>query len=400
MNCRLCQGQIRKFLDLGKTPLPEEFRTRKELARPVQKYPLNLAYCLRCFHIQLGYKVPADNIYKQNYCYDYSVTETGLKHWQKLAKSLINRFKLDKKDLVVDIGSNTGTLLAVFKSAGIRVLGVDPSIGPVKIAKQQGIPTVNDYFAPKIAQKIFEGNGPAKVIACTNTFDHVDSLADFVKGVTGLLCGDGVFIIEVPYFPIMLKKLTHVVYHQQIDYITLKPLVSFLEKFNLEMFDCRLIALHGGSIRIWAGFKGQHQIRQFFRSLLSNEPVLSEKTLSHFSQRVLRQRERFSTTVKRLNARGKTVAAVGASAKGITLLNYCGLDSHDISFITEKSPLKIGLFTPSKIPIVADDQLMIQKPDYAILLAWNFQTEIINNLKRRKNQKPSFITPIPKIAFI
>lgn len=400
MTCRLCQGQMKKFLDLGKTSLPEEFRAKKELTLPVRKYPLNLAYCLRCFHIQLGDIVPADVIYKQHYYYDYSVTKTGLKHWRALARSLNKRFKLGKKDVVVDVGSNAGTLLSFFQRQGLTVLGVDPSIQPVRLAIKRGIPTINEYFTPGVAQKIVRKTGPVKLVTCTNTFDHVEDLAQFVKNVVTLLSKDGVFVIEVPYFPVMLRELTHVVYHQQIDYMTLKPLIRFFEPFNLEIFDCRLVSMHGGSARLFVGFRGRHRIEQSLRLLLSQEPILSEKVLSHFAQKIFRQRNNLAVLVKRLRAQEKTVAAIGASAKGITLLNYCGLDHCDIGFITEKSPLKIGLFTPSKIPVVADDQLMIQKPHYAIVLAWNFQEEIIKNLKRNNSKKPRFIIPIPKITFL
>lgn len=401
MNCRLCQGQVKKFLDLGKTPLPEEFRTKRELIKPVNYYPLNLTYCLNCGHVQLGYKVPVDNIYKQNYYYDYSVTKTGFKHWQKLAKSLIKRSKLGKKDLLIDIGSNTGTLLSILKSHDIKILGIDPSIKPVKLAKKQGIPTINDYFTAEIAQKIFKKIGPAKVITCTNTFDHVDDLDQFMQGISILLRNDGVFIIEVPYFLTMLKNLTHVVYHQQIDYMMLKPLIPFFKKYHLAMIDAEQISLHGGSIRMWLSSNARptkrldQAIRQELK-LYKNWPQI----LCEFAKKVQKQRDDLATVLKDVKKQGKTIAAIGASAKGITLLNYCHLGPETVDFITEKSSLKIGRFTASGIPVVSDHELFSRRPDYALLLAWNFQKEIINNLKRFQKNGGKFIVPIPKIEII
>lgn len=397
MKCRLCGGKIKKFLDLGQVSLPEEFRSKQELKKPVIKYPLTLTSCLTCSHIQLGYIVPADTIYKQNYFYDYSITKTGFKHWQKLAEILTRRFKLGKNDFVVDIGSNTGTLLSLFKSQGIKILGVDPSIKPVKIAKKLNLATINEYFTQKIAIKIIEKFGQAKLIACTNTFDHVDNLTDFITGITCLLSKNGVFVIEVPYFPIMLNKLTHIVYHQQIDYISLNPLINFFKKFNMEIFDCELIPMHGGSIRIYTGFRGQHKTRLRVKSLLSKEPILSEKILLTFAKKVQKQHQDLTSLLKKLKIQGKKIAGIGASAKGVNLLNYAHIDSKIIQYITEKSPLKIGRFTPSKIPIVSDNELIRKKPDYILLLAYNFQQEIIINLRKYKKLEGKLIIPVPKI---
>lgn len=397
MRCRLCQGKTKKLLNLGKTPPPEEFRTKAQLNNPLHLYPLGLSYCLECGHVQLNSKIPSDIIYKQNYFYDYSVTKTGLKHWTNLANLLSKRYNLSSSDLVVDIGSNTGALLAIFKNK-TRILGIDPANKLTKIAKQKGIPTKESYFSLKIAKNIVEEIGQAKVITCTNTFDHVDDLDEFMQGVSFLLKDEGIFIIEVPYFLKMLKDLTHVVYHQQIDYMMLQPLIPFFQKYNLKISDAQQIPLHGSSIRMWVSFQGRQTKR--FANLEKHEKILYQnwdKTLFNFARIVQKQRQDLINILKSLKNQGKTIAAVGASAKGITLLNYCGLDLHTIDFITEKSSLKIGRFTASGIPVVSDHELLRKKPDYALLLAWNFQNEILDNLKEYQKLGGKFIIPIPKI---
>lgn len=403
MRCRLCSGEVKKFLNLGETPLPEEFRTKHELDKEVKHYPLNLVYCTKCLHVQLGFKISADVIYKKNYFYDYSVTKTGSEHWYKLSKKIYKDYKLSTNDLVVDIGSNTGVLLSFFKSQGSQIVGIDPATRQVNIARKIGIPTICSYFSPKVAQRIVRKYGQAKVITCNNTFDHVWDLDELMKGVTLLLKQGGVLIIEVPYFINMLKNLNHIVYHQQIDYISLSPLMPFFNRFGLEIVDCQPIPMHGGSIRIYARFKGQNGSTKRLLKLLDKENKLIKNWPSRlilFAQKILKQKDELVLLLKNLKKDGQRVAAVGASAKGITLLNYSHLDPQTIEFITEKSPLKIGRFTPSKIPIVPDSKLYEQKIDYALLLSWNFQEEIIRNLSKYKKLGGKFIIPIPKLKII
>jgi 2-polyprenyl-3-methyl-5-hydroxy-6-metoxy-1,4-benzoquinol methylase len=402
-SCRLCNKRIKKFLSLESHPLPEEFRSKKQINDLVKRYPLGLSYCLSCGHVQLSDIVDPAEIYRKNYFYDYSVTEEGVKHWKSLAQSIIRKYKLTDKDLVVDIGSNTGMLLSLFKTSHAKVLGVDPAIKQVSIAGQKGIETVNDFFSPEVAEKIVEEFGKARVIICTNTFDHVDDLSDFTHGIVKLMDRDGVFIIEVPYFLKMIQSLTHVVYHQQIDYICLKPLVHFFRQFGMEIFDAEEISMHGGSIRLSVGVKKQHSVSRFVINLIDREEEVFtdwDIILEGFAARILSQRDQLRNTILDLKAKGATIGAAGASAKGITLLNYCGLDRKHIEFISEKSPLKIGRFTPSGIPVVSDGELLLINPDYVLVLAWNFCNEVMKNLAKYKKSGGKFIIPIPKIKII
>lgn len=403
MKCRLCKGQVKKFLDLGQTPLPEEFRLKKDLKKPVTKYPLNLVSCVDCKHVQLGFIPPIDTIYKKNYFYDYSVTKRGKDHWYKLSKKIYKEYKLSKKDLVLDIGSNSGTLLSFFKQLGTKILGVDPATKLVQIARKKGVHTINDYFAIQVAKKIVKKHGRAKIITCNNTFDHVADLDIFMKGISIILANEGVFVIEVPYFLNMIKDLSHTPYHQQIDYLMIKPLIPFVSQFGLEITDLETIPMHGGSIRIFIYFKGTKKPTERFLQLIKEEEALLKnwnQVLENFAKSILKQRDSLKNFLKDIKVKHHKIAAVGASAKGINLLNYCNIGRETIKFITEKSPLKINRFTPSGIPIVSDEWLIKQKPDYALVLAWNFNDEIIKNLKQYKKSGGKFIIPIPKITVI
>lgn len=395
--CRLCRRATKPFLDLGSVPLPEEFRSASDRTKRVITYPLGLSYCTSCRHVQLTHPTPPDPIYKKNYFYDYSVTATGRTHWERLARNLVKRQGLTTRDLVIDIGSNTGTLLSYFKALGTRILGVDPAGDLAKIARTNGIPTIIEYFTASVARSIVKQYGRALIITATNVFDHVADLVEITRAFHLLLAPDGTLIIEVPYFYRMITGLTHVVYHQQIDYMMLTQLVSFFRQLGLELFDAQEIPLHGGSVRLFVKHKGKQKSTRRLARLIAREQALLRSypsRLTEFAQAVRAQRDALIGLVHRLKDQGKTIAAVGASAKGITMLNYAGLGPKEIDFITEKSPLKIGRFTPSGIRVVSDRELITRKPDYALLLAWNFAREIMKNLNAYKG---IWVIPVPKV---
>lgn len=401
--CRICNTPTKKFLDLGATHPPEEFRTKEQLGNKISEYPLGLSYCPACGQVQLSSKIPPDVMYRQNYFYDYSVTTTGFAHWEEYAKLITKKYSISKKDLVVDIGSNTGTLLLIFKSLGIRILGIDPATKLVKIARKRGVPTIGSYFSAKAARKAVKMYGQAKVITCNSVFDHVDDLNEYMEGIPILLDPKGIFIVEVPYFGSMVKTLDHVVYHQQIDYLLVKPFSQLFAKFNMEIVDTEQFKLHGGSIRLYMGFKGVHKVSQRVANTIKEEKKIfknKEKVLSDFAKGILNQRDEMVSLLKKLKKEGKSIAAVGASAKGNILLYYSKVGSDIIDFLTEKSSLKIGRYTPSGIPVVGDKELLKRQPDYALLLAWNFQKEILKNLDEYTKKGGKFIIPIPKLTIV
>lgn len=401
--CRICGAKSKKFLHLGRSHPPEEFRKKKELKNPVATFELGLSQCLNCGQVQLSSEIPTDTMYKDNYYYDYSLTKTGMKHWNELAKIIYKKHKLTKDDLVVDIGSNTGKLLEIFKELGVRIMGVDPATNLVRIARKKGIPTINDYFTPKVAKKILKKYGKAKIVTCNNTFDHVFDLHVFMDGLRNLLAKDGIFMAEVPYFKTFIETHNHVVYHQQVDYLLLKPFSKLFEKYNMEIVDAEEIPYHGGSIRLFVGFKEMHQVSKRVTQLLKREEDLlknAQKVLDGFGKSLLKQRDDLVKLLKKLKKDGKSIAAVGASAKGNVLLCYSKIGPQIIDFITEKSPLKVGRFTPSGIPVVADSELLNKQPDYAVLLAWNFKDEILNALRDYSKAGGKFIIPIPKPIII
>lgn len=395
--CRLCQNKTKSFLTLGRVPLPEEFRSPAKRFSPVITYPLGLSYCTTCHHVQLTHLVLPDSIYKKNYFYDYSVTASGRKHWKHLAESLINRHGLTSRDLVVDIGSNTGTLLSYFRASGTKILGVDPARKLTRIAQKAHIPTIVSYFTPSVARNIVKKYGQASIITCTNVFDHVSLLTDITEAFRLLLSPSGTLVIEVPYFYRMLLHHTHIPYLQQTDYLMLSPLIPFFKRFELDIVDAEEIPLHGGSVRISITHTGKRKPSRRLSQFITRERIVYKTyptRLAALARAVKTERNALIRLVGRLKRQGKRVGAVGASAKGMTLLHYCGLGFKDIDFITEKSELKIGRFTPGGIPIEPDTTLLHAQPDYAVLLSWNFAKEIMTSLK---GYKGTWIIPIPKL---
>ncbi len=401
MICRLCKGEdLFQFLDLGFMPPADEFLRKEQLAYPRNYYPLELYLCRSCGQCQLGYVVSPEILYRHDYPYEASTTQTGREHFARFAAEVTRRFGLGEKSLVLDIGSNVGVLLANFKAQGTRILGVDPAANIVRIAEKNGIPTLNEFFSADLAREIKASHGKVSVATASNCFAHIDDLDDLMKGLDGLLADDGVFILESPHFLDLVKNLEYdTIYHEHLSYLSLKPLVSFFRRFGMEVFDVHKQTIHGGSFRVFVGRPGRHKLTPEVARCLKAEKdfgLHTEKVLRRFAGAVRKNREDLQGLLFKLKQQGKSIVAVSAPAKGMTLLNYCKITRDVLDFVTEKAALKIGRFTPGEhIPVLPDSELLRQKPDYALLLAWNFAGEIIANLKDYRRAGGRFIIPIP-----
>lgn len=405
--CRLCSSKdLHKFLDLGLQPPSDQFLNKKKTNNDIIFYPLSVNTCKTCGFKQLTHVVDPKILYQQDYPYESSLTKSGLDHFYEFALSVKNQFKLKSDDLVIDIGSNVGVLLDSFKSLGMKVLGVDPAKNICKIANKRGIKTLNSFFDSNICDFIKKEHGKAKVITGTNVFAHIDNLSELFKNVKKILDKkDGIFIIEVPHFLNLLKDLEFdTIYHEHLSYITIQPLIKFLKKKNLKIFKVEKKDIHGGSIRIFISYMNSFETDKSVNIILKQEKkadLNNLKVLNNFSENVKKSRFNLIALMSKLKLKKKKIIALSTPAKGMTLLNYCKLDKDFISFATEKSKLKIGKFTPGgNIPIYGDKRILREKPDYAIILAWNFAKEIISNNKLFLKNGGKFIIPIPNIKII
>jgi SAM-dependent methyltransferase len=400
--CRVCgSGDLDRFLDLGHMPPADQFCHAEDLARPKIHFPLEVFICNACGFVQLGFVVSPEILYQDDYPYEASVTRAGRTHFHDLAASAVERFGLGANDLAVDIGSNVGVLLAAFKEFGVRVKGVDPAPNIAAIAREHGIPTLGAFFGPDAARVVVDRQGQATVVTATNVFAHVDDLDTFMTAVQALLAPGGTLIIEVPYFAKLLAGLEYdTIYHEHLSYIAVAPLVPFFSRFGMRIFDIEERDIHGGSIRLFVD-RGEHPpetaVVDGFLAREREEGARDPARLRAFAAAVETNRQALIALVAGLRAAGKTLAAVSAPAKGMTLLNYCHLGRETFEYVTEKSQLKIGRFTPGgHIPVVGDEELTRTRPDYALLLAWNFAAEIMANLHDYARAGGEFIVPIPR----
>lgn len=406
ISCRMCKGSgLTKFLDLGFTPPADQFLRKEQLHDPEVYYPLEVLICNDCGLSQLSYIVSPEILYRHDYPYEASITKTGHSHWAEFAKTVVKRFKLSKKDLVIDIGSNVGVLLEEFKSNGTRILGIDPASNIVRIAEKRGIETLNEFFNLDVAKQVLSKYGKASVITATNVFAHIDDLDDLMKSVNLLLDKEGIFIVEAPYFLNLIKNLEYdTIYHEHLSYLAVKPMLKFFSRFGMEIIEIEERDIHGGSFRVYVSRKGKRKVSININKFLKIEKsrgIFDIDKLNQFAIEVNKNRDDLNKLLRELKNKNKRIAGVSAPAKGMTLLNYCRIGPEILEYVTEKSTLKIGRYTPgTHIPVTSDERLIKDMPDYALLLAWNFADEIINNLKEYRNKGGKFIIPIPKPKII
>lgn len=399
MECFVCGNKkLTKFLSLGQQPPSDAFLRAADLKKKEAKYPLDLFFCPNCGLVQLGHIVNPKILFT-DYVYNSGSNNSLIANFKNLVDSAVKRFKLSAGDFAIDIGSNDGTLLANYLPYKVKILGVDPS-SATKLAIERGIPSIVDFFTYKLAKLIKKKYGQAKIITATNVFAHVAKLNDFMRGVKLLLAEDGVFISESGYLLDLISKLQFdSIYHEHLRYYHLKSLRILFNKYGLEIFDVARIGIHGGSVRVYAAKIGKYKIEPSVAELLRLEEkygLNKFSTFRQFAKKIEMNKLALRKLIIGLKEQGKVIIGIGAPAKGNTLLNYCRLGPKYISYLAEKSRLKIGLFSPGQhLPVVDEKQLFSDQPDYAILLSWNIADELIPKI-RKAGFKGKFILPTPR----
>lgn len=368
-NCRSCKStDFSLVVDLGYSPLAGDFLKEKELGKE-KFYPLKLYSCLNCGLVQLLDIVPKESLF-QSYLSSIALK----KHFQKYADEMVNRF-LRPRDFVVEIGSNDGVLLEPLKKKGMEVLGIEPVEKIAKIARDKGLKTIIDYFGSKVARKI---KRKADMVVANNVFAHIDNIDDVMRGVKAILKDDGLFVFEVHFLVDMIEQGQYVnIYHEHLSYYSVSSLALFLRKWGFEILEVKRISTHLGSIRVYA--------KKF--------------SISNYKQKIEKTKKKFIRTLSKLRAEGKTVVGYGASGKANVLLNYCGITNKTIEYIIDESPLRYNRYTPgSHIPVYLPDKVNLLEADYVVILAWNYEKEIREKLKKYK--KLRFIIPLPDVKII
>ncbi len=399
--CRICSGQnTRKFLAIGPTPLANAFLRQERLNGAEASYPLDVYFCETCGLVQLGYVVPPEIMFR-DYIYVSSTSDTIPRYFAEYADEVAARFLTSPDDLVVEMGSNDGCLLKQFRKHNVRTLGVEPAANIAKLATENGVETLNDFFCERSARLVREKSGAAKIILGNNVFAHIGDLEDVLKGLGTLLAPDGKAIFDVPYLVNLLDNLEFdTIYHEHLSYFSVRPLEYLFRKYGFKVFDVKRVSIHGGSIRVYANrADATPAVQSSVQDLLAHEKerhLERFEPYAEFGSRVATLREDLMEVLRKLKSEGKRIAGYGAPAKGNTLLNYCKIGTDILDYIVDKSPLKQNLFTPGMhIPVYGVEKLLQDRPDFVLILAWNFAEEIMRQQRAYSEQGGKFILPIP-----
>ena len=402
--CRSCgEGRLAPVLSLGRTPLANALLTTEQLQQPETTYPLELALCPDCSLVQITETVSPEKLFRE-YLYFSSFSDTMLRHAQTLAEDLMLSRGLSGSSLVVEVASNDGYLLQYYQQAGVPVLGIEPAANVAEIAREErGIPTLCEFFGETLAGELSRQGKRADVLHAHNVLAHVADLNGFVQGIRLLLKDEGVAIIEVPYVKDMIDRCEFdTIYHEHLCYFSLTALEGLFRRHDLVIQDIERIPIHGGSLRLLVTAHGQRQAA--VSTLLSDEAgwgVSSPGFYTGFAARVQDLRNSLNAMLRSLKQNGNRLAAYGAAAKGSTLLNYCGIGTDLLDFVVDRSTHKQGHYMPGvHLPIYPTEKLLETRPDYVLLLAWNFAREVMEQQAEYHRRGGHFIIPVPRVAVV
>jgi SAM-dependent methyltransferase len=404
-SCRSCgQAGLKPVLDLGRVPLANALLTAQQLQEAEDRFPLELYFCPQCALVQIGETVPPERLFR-DYAYASSFSDTMVEHARMLVEMLIGRRGLGPASLVIEVASNDGYLLQFYKRRGIPVLGIEPAANIAKLAiATKGIPTLVEFFDEELARRLAAEGKLADVIHAHNVFAHVPDPNRFVGGVKQVLKPGGVAVVEAPYVHDLIAKLEFdTIYHEHFSYYSLSAVEALCRRHGLMISDVELLQIHGGSLRLFishAGCPASAAVGELLAKEKS-EGLLSFDYYRDFGDRVAGLKQQLLALLRRLQGEGSRIAAYGASAKGSTLMNAFGIDRRLIEFVVDRSTLKQGRFTPGNhLPILSPGALLERRPDYVLLLAWNFAAEILAQQGEFRRCGGKFIVPVPEVTVI
>ncbi len=405
--CRFCRTPLRQTLvDLGMSPLCESYVSASGLDKVEPFYPLHVRVCDECFLVQVGDYVSSDYIFTE-YAYFSSFSDTWLKHAADYVDMIVNRFNLGKASLAVELASNDGYLLQNFVKQGIPALGVEPAVNVAKVAVEKGVPTLVKFFGCETARTMVAAGQMADLIVGNNVLAQVPDLNDFVGGIRIILKPQGVVTLEFPHLMRMMAENQYdTIYHEHFSYFSFITAEKIFAAHDLVLFDVEELPTHGGSIRIYARHQedtskpaGRRVLEMRDRELAAGFDRM--ETYSTFGEKVKESKRRLLEFFIQAKRSGKRVAGYGAPGKGNTLLNYCGIRTDFLDFTVDRNPYKQGKFLPgTHIPILTPDKLLEARPDYVLILPWNFKDEIIKQMAEIREWGGKFVVPIPTVEII
>jgi len=392
-------------IDLGHQPPPSALPTDETLREPETHYPLRLMICPESGLGQLDYVVDGKILFPTEYTYRPGITPPLRDHLKALANEIVANLNMPRKSLCVDVGSNDGTLPSYFKENGMRVLGVEPTNMAKVASKELGIKTIQKFFTEAVGKDIVKKHGKAKVVTFTNVFAHMAPLGEVMRGVSRLLDKDGAVVTESQYLlDIFERNQFDQFYHDHIRVYSLKSLVTLFPYYGMEVFDAKRTTTREGSIRVYAGWKGKHPISPEVKRLVQAEEkagLFKPAGWATFRAGVQKSRDQVFDLAYKAKKEGLRFVADSMPTRGVVLVNYYGLDTTLLPYVANlPGAEKNGKYIPgTHNPIVSNEILLKEKPDYILILAWHYADFIIKNW-RAKGLKSKFIIPLPEFKII
>lgn len=403
--CRVSDSQdLRVFLDLGNHPLPDALVRQEDADTPDDRFPLEVAFCPESKLVQILEDVSAERMFVDNYLYFSSFSDHLLQHSRDHALGLIESRHLGPNSLVVELASNDGYLLKNFVEAGVPVLGIDPAPDQARVANEDGIPTLAEFFGIEMARRLVSEGRRADVIIANNVMAHVPDLNSFVGGMAHLLADDGIITVENPYVRDLIQHCEFdTIYHEHVVYWSCTSVDYLMRRHGLWLNHVEYFPdLHGGTLR-W--HIGHHEARSDeVKRYLAEEEASGLNTFEYyqaFAEQVQKNKDDLLDLLRDLRSQGKRIAGYGAAAKGSTMLNFCGIGPDLVEFVVDRNVHKHGLLMPgTHQPVRPTEDLLTERPDYVLLLAWNFRDEIIRQQEDYLRQGGRFIVPVPKPSVV
>jgi SAM-dependent methyltransferase len=405
MSCRHCSATLSlELIDLGSSPPSNAYLTPEMLFAPEKTYPLRIMVCEKCWLVQTLDFTQADELFSSEYAYFSSFSTTWLQHAERYVAEMVERFRLDPTSHVVEIASNDGYLLQYVKARGIRCTGIEPTASTARAARQKGIDTIEAFFGAEFASRLAAQGRQADLMAANNVLAHVPDINSFLVGFTNLLKPDGVATFEFPHLlRLLAENQFDTIYHEHFSYLSLTAVEKIFGTNGLAVFDVEEIPTHGGSLRVFAqrAASGRRPVSDRVAALLARESeagLSTAKGYQGFQSRAEKVKDDFVSFLIDAKRRGKRVTAYGAAAKGNTLLNFAGIRRDLISYVVDRNPAKQGKFLPgSRIPIVSEDVLYRDRPDYVIILPWNLKAEVTQQLTHAGISEARYVTAVPEL---
>jgi NDP-4-keto-2,6-dideoxyhexose 3-C-methyltransferase len=402
-HCRICgNSTLIKVLDLGDQALTGVFPLKKD--QQITRGPLQLLKCHSeidnvCGLLQLAHSYDPEEMYGDNYGYRSGLNSSMVSHLNQKIKLILEIVNLDSGDIVIDIGSNDSTTLQAYPDEGLELVGIDPTGEKFKEYYPSHIKLISNFFSLETFRKHY-ADRKAKVVTSFSMFYDLESPIDFMCDVRDILHSDGIWVFEQSYMPTMLKQNSYdTVCHEHIEYYGLQQIKWMTDKVGLKIIDVDFNSINGGSFSVSVAHSNSNYPKyKNLQSLLEDETHLGFKTLKpyeDFAKRVKNCRLDLLAFIDSAKSKGKTLFALGASTKGNVILQYCGITSEQIPFIGEINPDKVGSLSPgSLIPIISEQEILLKKPDYLIILPWHFR----DFFEKNTNLKPfKLIFPLPNI---